>query len=563
MKFSDMPYTRPDMEAVRAGAQQCIEALRAAPDFAAAERAMLDMDTLSDHLSTQVALAQIRHLIDTDDGFYSGECDFIDEQLPLVQQVFEQWNRELSESRFRAQFCEKYGEYMMQSIDLSLKAFSPAIIADLQRENALTTEYQKLIASAQIPFEGGVYTVSQMTPFKTDADDGRRRRAWEATGRFFKENGEALDRLYAELTALRDGMGKKLGFAGFTELGYCRMGRSSYGPGEVARFREAVVRYLVPVCEMLQRQRAQRLGFAYPMSYDCSALLFRDGNPRPKGTADDVLAQARIFYHELSEQTGEFIDFMFENQLFDVLSKKGKAGGGFCSALPDYRAPFIFANFNGTQGDVEVVTHEAGHAFAGYAVRDIVPAQYRNPTLDACEIHSMSMEFFAWPWAEGFFGADARKFRHSHLAGALTFIPYGCMVDHFQHIVYENPGLTPEQRHERWRELSGVYMPWIALDDLPFYGEGRAWQQQMHIYTDPFYYIDYCLAQTVALQFWALAQQDRGGAWERYMRLVRLGGALPFDGLVRAAGLSLPFEEDTLKSVAQAAQRWLEENRPE
>ena len=560
MKFSQMPYQRPDIAQAGREVQACIDALQKAAAFEQAEAAFTRLDALADHIQTQFTLAQIRHEIDTNDPFYDAEATFIDENGPLLQEYYQKWHLALKESPFRPDFEKKYGDLLFRNIEISLRAFSPEIIGELQRENALTTEYQKLIASAQIPFQGGTYTLSQLTPFKQSADDKTRRTAWEAEGRFYQENGEKLDGIYDELVRLRDTMGKKLGFGDYVGLGYCRMMRNSYTAQDVERFRKAVVRHIVPVAEKLQRERAARMGFVYPMSYADNALIFRDGNAAPQGTPDDILACGRKFYHELSAETAEFIDFMFENELFDVLSKKGKAGGGFCASLPDYKAPFIFANFNGTQGDVEVMTHEAGHAFADYTSRSITPSDYRNPTLDACEIHSMSMEFFAWPWAEGFFGKDTAKFRHSHLTGALTFIPYGTMVDHFQHIVYENPQMTPAQRHQAWRELTAVYMPWIMLDDIPFYGEGRAWQRQLHIYTDPFYYIDYCLAQTVALQFWALSLRDREDAWRRYMALVRLGGSRPFAGLVEAAGLATPFGDTALRDVAQAAESWLAQN---
>ena len=249
---------------------------------------------------------------------------------------------------------------------------------------------------------------------------------------------------------------------------------------------------------------------------------------------------------------------MFENELFDVLSRPGKSGGGYCTSFPEYKSPFIFANFNGTQHDVEVMTHEAGHAFAAYQARDIFPLELQSPSLESCEVHSMSMEFFAWPWQEGWFGDQTEKFYYSHLAGALEFIPYGTMVDHFQHIVYEKPQMTPAERHDTWRELLGIYMPWVALgDEIPFYGEGKGWQRQSHIYERPFYYIDYCLAQTVALQFWAAMQRDRKDAWERYMKFVSLAGTRTFTELVAAAGLDSPFGDDALHTVANTAVEWL------
>ena len=313
--------------------------------------------------------------------------------------------------------------------------------------------------------------------------------------------------------------------------------------------------------DMMRRamMEAKRLGKQYPMNAADNALMFRSGNPKPCGDADAIVAQGKKFYEELSPETAEFFHKMLDDQLMDLLSTPGKAGGGYCTSLDDYEVPFIFANFNGTQHDVEVVTHEAGHAFAAYMNRKRIPYSTVWPSMEGCEVHSMSMEFLAWPWAEGFFGKDARKFRYSHLAGALTFIPYGTMVDHFQHIVYEKPDMTPAQRHETWKELAAIYQPWMRLDgEIPFYGAGEYWQRQMHIYQSPFYYIDYCLAQTVSLQIWALMQKDRANAWDHYMAYTRQGGSRVFTELLKNADLVSPFEESCLRGVCETAKDWLD-----
>ena len=353
-------------------------------------------------------------------------------------------------------------------------------------------------------------------------------------------------------------MGKKLGYENYLPLGYYRMGRNCYTKEDVEQFRLAVQKYLVPVANSIYVEQAKRLGKTYPMSYADNALEFRSGNPRPQGSAEDVIAAAKRFYDELSPETSEFFRTMLDQELLDVLSTEGKQGGGYCTSLPDYHVPFIFANFNGTQGDVEVCTHEAGHAFADWMNRFRVPAEYIWPSMEGCEVHSMSMEFLAWPWEEGFFGPDTQKFYYSHLASALTFIPYGTMVDHFQHIVYENPDLTPEQRHAEWKKLLAIYTPWHKLDgEIPFYGDGESWQQKHHIYSSPLYYIDYCLAQTVSLEIWSLMQQDHRLAWERYMAYTRQGGSRTFTELLDNAGLVSPFQEECLRSVCEQAHAWL------
>lgn len=560
MKFSEMPYHRPNPEEIKQRLAAFTERLAAAETYEAARSVFLEKEEFLKVFSTDATLAHIRHSIDTRDVFYDDEMKFWNATMPELQAYEQNWTMALLNSPFRSDFAAEYGDVIFLNAEIALKAFSPEIIAELQKENDLTQAYEKLLASAKVPFEGGEYTLSQMSPFKNDADDDRRLAAWKAEGAWYKEHQAELDDLYDQLVHLRDTMGKKMGYAGYTELGYHRMGRNCYGKTDVENFRAAVVKYLVPVADAIYREQAKRLGKTYPMSFADNALMFRSGNPKPCGTPDEILAHGKRFYDELSPETSEFFNTMLDNELLDVLSTEGKAAGGYCTSISAYEVPFIFANFNGTQHDVEVVTHEAGHAFADWLNRKRIPLDTIWPSMEGCEVHSMSMEFFAWPWAEGFFGDDTRKFLYSHLAGALTFIPYGTMVDHFQHVVYEKPDLTPAQRHDVWKELLGVYMPWMKLDgNIPFYSEGEGWQRQTHIYSRPFYYIDYCLAQTVALQFWAKIQADRKDAWAYYMAYTEQGGSRVFTELLKKAGLDSPFEETCLRGVCEAANRWLSE----
>ena len=335
---------------------------------------------------------------------------------------------------------------MFINTDIFLKSISPEIIPEMQEDNKLSTEYEKLIASAQIDFDGKKLTISQLSPYKQSPDDNVRHAAWAAESAFYKEHEEQLDRIYDDMVKTRTAMAKKMGFENNVPLGYLNMNRNCYTAEDVAKFRNAVIKYIVPVADKLYRSQAARLGVSYPMKYADTAITYRDGNAVPKGTPEDILEAGRRFYHKLSPRTAEFFDFMMENELMDVLSRKGKAAGGYCTELPDFESPFIFANFNGTQGDVEVITHEAGHAFAAYTTRHMFPTDNRQPTLESCEIHSMTMEFFGWASADDFFGEGADKFCYKHLADAIEFIPYGAMVDHFQHSVYDHPEFTPVDR---------------------------------------------------------------------------------------------------------------------
>ena len=559
MKFSEMPYSRADLAAWKQQTEDLTARFLAAQTFEEADAIYREAELAGVEYETMTSLAKIRRDIDTRDEFYDAEVAYYNREMPKLQPAFKAWTQATLNSPFRPQLEEKYGKVPFINAEMSTKTFDPAIVPDIQKENELTLRYSKLIASAQIPFRGETYTISQLSPWKLDPDDEVRTAAWTAEGNWYNEHGRELDEIYDELVKLRDGMGRKLGYDGYTQLGYYRMKRNCYTAQDVEKFRIAVQRYLVPLAKKLYMDQAARQGRDFPLNFADKDLAFRSGNPKPAGCPAEILAMGDKFYQELSPETAEFWDFMRENEVLDVESKPGKAAGGYCTRLAKYRSPFILANFNGTAHDVEVVTHEAGHAFAGFANRNRLPASTIWPSLEGCEVHSMSMEFFAWPWAEGFFGGDARKFRYDHLKGALVFIPYGTMVDHFQHIIYEYPEFGPEERHQVWQELLGIYMPWVKPGEIPFYGEGKGWQRQKHIYERPFYYIDYCLAQTVALDFWARIQEDPKQAFETYLKYTRLGGTMVFTDLLKEAGLGNPFDEETLRGVCAAAEKYLKD----
>ena len=559
MTFSQIEYKRVDMEALKAQLKELTAQLIAAKNFEEAEQAYLAKDKLEGMtLRTMRTIAQIRRDIDTRDEFYDAEMAFYNREIPMLQPLSKAWTDALLASPFRPEFEKKYGNVSFINAELDAKSFVPELVPDMQKENELVSRYTKLIASAQIPFDGKVLTLSQLTPYKLSADDDVRRAAWKAEGEWYNSNGEELDSIYDELTKLRDGMGRKLGLDNYIPLGYNRMKRNCYDQNDVDKFRAAVRKYLVPVATKLYEAQAKRMGFEFPLTFADKDITFRSGNPKPEGTPEDILKMGETFYSELSPETKEFWEHMRRHEMMDVESKPGKASGGYCTGIYAEHSPFIFANFNGTSGDVEVITHEAGHAFASYTNRHRVPADTQWPSLEACEVHSTAMEYFAEPWAEGFFGKDAKKYLFTHLAGGVSFIPYGTMVDHFQHEIYEHPEYTPEQRHQVWRDLLAVYMPWVKLGDVPFYGEGKGWQRQSHIYKRPFYYIDYCLAQTVSLQFWARIRKDMKAAFETYMKYTKLGGSMVFTDLLKESGLNSPFDEDSIREICAEAEQYLD-----
>ena len=557
MKFSQMPYTRPQFEEVKAKAEAILEKFKNATTAEEAFAAYKENDEANAHLFSMFSIARIRNTLDTTNPEYDAEKTYMDEVSPKLQAITQNFTQALLASPFRKEMEAEWGDLMFRNAEIALKTFDPKIVPDMQEENRLRSEYTKLIASAQIEFDGKKLILAEMTPYFQNPDRAVRKAAVDAYAAWFLARAEQFDRIFDDMAKLRNKMAKDLGHKNFVETGYYRMQRNCYDTQMVAEFRAGVKKYLVPVAKRLKEEQAKRIGVDTLKMYD-DQFEYPEGNAKPFGTPEEIFAHGKKMYHELSEETAEFIDFMLENELFDVITRPGKQAGGYCATIPIYKAPFIFANFNGTAGDIDVLTHEAGHAYASYKARDIYPSALRRYSLETAEVHSMAMEFFTWPWMEGFFGEQTEKYYYSHLASALFFIPYGTMVDEFQHHLYENPEMTPAQRNELWLKLEGEYRPWLDLTETPFYEEGRRWQAQGHIFGSPFYYIDYCLAQIMSLSFWAESQEDFKAAWEKYVRFTGFAGTKTFVDLVADAGLPTPFVADNLKTIADATVKWLD-----
>ncbi|MDM5153958.1 M3 family oligoendopeptidase [Bacillus sp. DX1.1] len=556
MSFENYEYKRPNMEELQEKFTVAFERFGSAKTVEEQKQVIGSINEIRNDFSTMYNICYIRHSVDTTDVFYKDEQDFFDEHSPIVQGYVTKYYKALMDSPFRQELEVHYGAQLFALAESELKTYSDEVVKDLQLENKLSSQYTQLLAAAKIAFEGEERTLSQLVPFMQHTDRNMRKQASEAYYGFLAEHEEELDNIYDELVKVRTKIAKTLGFQNFVELGYARMCRTDYNAEMVANYRKQVLDYIVPVATELRNRQQARISVEKLAYYD-ENFEYRAGNPTPKGDADWIINHGKTMYKELSKETDEFFNFMLDNQLVDLVAKKGKAGGGYCTYIENYKAPFIFSNFNGTSGDIDVLTHEAGHAFQVYESRKYEIPEYNWPTYEACEIHSMSMEFFTWPWMKLFFEEDADKYYFSHLSSALLFLPYGVSVDEFQHYVYENPEASPEERKAAWRNIERKYLPHRDYEDNDYLERGGFWQRQGHIYNSPFYYIDYTLAQICALQFWKRARDNRQEAWEDYVHLCRQGGSQSFLQLVETANLTSPFADGCVQGVITEIQAWL------
>ncbi|MEK3952020.1 M3 family oligoendopeptidase [Psychrobacillus sp. FSL K6-1464] len=554
--FNDYEYKRPNLEQDKSTFRELLTKFKEASSVAEQNEAIENINAFRNDYSTQANLVYIRASIDTNDEFYQKERDYFDETNPEIEEMITEYYKALVQSPFRDELEDKWGNQLFDLADYQIKAFSPEIISLMQKENKLASDYSKLVASAQVEFNGETLTLAQLGPYAESTDRDTRKKAKETSSGFFHKNEAKFDDLYDQLVKVRHEIATTLGYKNFVELGYIRMNRIDYNTEMVKKFRDQVSDFIVPVATRLYERQAKRIGVDCLKYYD-EPFNFLSGNATPQGSPEWIVENGKKMYEELSPETAEFFQFMIDRELMDLVAKKGKEAGGYCTFIDNYESPYIFSNFNGTSGDIDVLTHEAGHAFQVYTSRNIGIPEYVWPTYESCEIHSMSMEFFTWPWMELFFKDQTDKYKFAHLSSGLLFLPYGVAVDEFQHAVYENPEMTPAERKATWRKIEEVYLPHSDYDGNSYYEAGGLWQRQAHIFASPFYYIDYTLAQICAFQFWKRSREDHEAAWKDYLHLCQLGGSTSFTKLVAEANLISPFEEGCVESVIGSIEEYL------
>lgn len=557
LTIDDLHAERPVYETIAADYVILEKMFDDAPTVAASIEAIARWDELRRRLETWGSLVQLRFNQDTTNAQFKREREYHDEIQPRLTDLEVRVKRKLVASPRRPELERHFGPQAFALWEADVMAFDPSIQEHLVRENKLQAEYSELTAGAKLDFRGEACNLSSIVKFREAPDRATRHAAETVRWQWFAQNRPQLDRIFGDLVGLRDEIARMLGFPDYIALGYKRMKRVDYDQQDVERFRAEVREHLVPLAIELRQQQAQELGVEKLMFWD-DAIHDPRGNPAPRGDHDWMVAQARQMFDEMDAELGSFFHLMVAARLTDLKNREGKSPGGFCTAFPSYGLPFIFANFNGTKGDVEVFTHEMGHAYQCYQSRHQPLLDYLWPTFESCEIHSMGLEFLTGPQMEKFFGDDAERFRRLHLTQGLLFIPYGVAVDHFQHLVYAQPNATPAERHAMWQEVERLYLPWRDYGDLPHVAQGGFWQFQRHIYLSPFYYIDYTLAQTCALQLWTKSRTDYRETLAAYNALCRRGGEAPFQQLARGAGLISPFDSGCLRDVVSIARQTLE-----
>ncbi len=540
-KFSEIVYVRPNLEAYTAELKKDIEAFKIADTLEAQRELFLKISRDSKKNGSAHSFVEVKYSQNSKDAFFEEEKKYFDNEMPKLSPVIKEFGIACLNAKYRKELEAEFGKQFFDLTELQNKIVSEEVVPLLQKENELSAEYQKLKSEIKIDFDGKMRNLSGMSPLMESTDREYRKAASKAMYAEMIKVQPELDRIYDELVKIRTELAHKLGYENFVQMGYDRMGRTCYNAADITKYRGFVAKYVTPKVAILKDKIAKLQGLDTMYHYD--SLLFKDGNATPKTSPEQMIADAQVMYNELSPETGEFFKQMIDLEVMDLLNRENKSPGGYCTYIDEIKSPFIFSNFNGTSHDVDVLTHEAGHAFQCYCSTHFELGEYLFPTSESAEIHSMSMEFFAWNWVDKFFLQDTEKYKLGHLLKSLFFLPYGVSVDEFQQNVFENPTISAEQRRTMWNQVSDTYSPWIKVDNEPFLENGGRWQLQAHIYQMPFYYIDYTLAQLCAFQFYKKMNENFDNAWKDYHRLCKQGGSMNFLELLDVANLSSPFDE--------------------
>lgn len=562
-QLKDIELEPIDKDDIIKGYNELDEELKNAKDGKEAVAVVKKYFDYEDDLSTIISLVNFRHTINTKDEKYTALQDLLDEILPTIQVASQQFANDLYDSKYRSELVEAFGELYFDQVKLSMKTFKPEIVEDLIEENKESSAYVNLISSASIEFNGEHYSLSQMGKFTTSLDRETRLAASKKVWAFYEENDAKIGEIYDSMVKTRTKIAKKLGYENFVQLGYDRMGRLDWFPEDAKVYREKILKYIVPLSESIFAAQKERLGYGEDTRSSDYAIFYKTGNPTPKGTPEDLVKAAQKMYEELDPTASKYFNFMVDHGCMDLVAKAGKAGGGYMDYVAGLKTSIIFSNFNGTSGDVDVLTHEFGHALQGFlgAEETDVPA-YRTPGMECAEMHSMSMEYLTYPWMNLFFKEDTDKYLYQHLCDAITFIPYGCIIDAFQTYAYEHPELTHEERKAYWRELEKTYLPHRQYKDNAFLENGGYWERQHHVFENPLYYLDYTIAQVVSLEFFSESCKDHKAAFNKYIAFDRLGGKYPFRKLLEKGNIANPFDGDTLKKVAEEVMAYLAKFNP-
>ena len=544
-KLKDIPYKRMDFQEIQRKLDEFAEQITQAGDYDTVKKILLGSQELQKEVNENHTLAMIRMYQDSTDEYYAKEA--MEQDKALAMRDSSKLNQALISSSFAEDINREFGREFLLILDKDNRLLSEG--KDLQvKEQELMNRYQKMKATMKFEFQGKTLSEGELRPFRENPDREVRKECLKVMYRGYLDRKQEFEEILDELVKTRIKIAKANGFDSYLDYKNLEKGRREYGEKELTAFRKQIKEEVIPVMKALYEQQKERLGLETLTIYDYN-LIFPDGNPRPAGEIQELCQAAGEMYHKLSPEIGAFYDEMLEHELIDAAPSPNKSTGiGFCTTLDKTGIPFVFANSNGTMSDVSVLTHELGHAWQAYCSMKKQPLQeYYWMANDLVEIPSKTMELFAYPYAEAFFGKDAEKFLYMHQYEIISELTFYTMVDEYEGWLYTNPQASMQERYEKFEQLFQEYNP--GVDNREFREEilaGAMLFGNMGVYMYPKYLISYVLSEMCALEFKERMDENPEQAWKDYELFCATGGSMEYVSILKQSGPSPAYVDGTV-----------------
>jgi len=520
------------------------------------ERWLHDCSELSSAISEERTKRYIAMTLQTDDAAREAAYQhFVENIDPKVKPMWQALEVAYLDNPVRRQLSKgRYG-VLDRIVETNVKLFREENVPLETQENLLTKDYQKLTGAMTVTYQGNELTLQQASKYFEEPDQRVRREVWELVTDRRLQDKDKMEDLYDQLIELRGRIAKNAGFENYRDYVFQRRRRFDYTPEDCFRFHEGVERAVLPVVRSIMEDRRRKLKVDRLRPWDLQVDPLSRPPLRPFATADELVRSTHEIFNRVDPELGAQFQFMADERLLELESRKGKAPGGYQSTLQERRWPFIFMNAVGRDDDVRTLLHEGGHAFHMLAARAEPIIYYRNAPLEFAEVASMGMELLAAPHLDVFYAGrdEYRRAYTNTLHDAVLILPWVATIDAFQHWVYTHPGHSREERKRAWLDVFDRFNPFA---DWTGYDVARAyrWHAQLHVFIVPFYYIEYGIAEIGALQVWMQSRRNHREAVERYWQALALGGSRPLPELFEAAGAKFRFDGETVKPLMEAVE---------
>ena len=524
----------------------------------ALENWLLELGRFDAYVGEAGAMLYVNMTCDTEnEEIKQAYLDFVENVEPELAKMSDLLNRKLAGSPHANELDQNEYNVLLRDTRMDLALFREENIPLGTELTKLGQRYNEICGAMMVEFDGEERTMQQMGKFLQVNEREVRENAFKTVGERRFQDSEEIDELYDSMIALRHQIAQNAGYKNYRDYIFDAKHRFDYTPIDCEAFQDAVEAICVPLMRDVDEGRRQTLGLEKLRMWDLGHDVHGREPLRPFTEVEEMVEGTSRMFQRLSPELGRFFDSLRDGSSLDLDSRKGKAPGGYQLQRDHSRKPFIFMNATGLQRDLETMVHEAGHAFHSIYADDLPLVDYRSAPLEFCEVASMSMELLTHEFLDEFYSQeDAQRAIRLHLEGIVSILPWIATIDAFQHWVYTNPGHSRDERHSKWLELGerfGSQLDWSGFEDWRKVG----WQKQLHLFSYPFYYIEYGIAQLGALQMWLQYRENPDEALANYATAMRLGGSRPLPNLFEAGGMKFDLGQATVQGLIDAVRNEL------